>query len=144
MNYQWLYQVALATAAHKQAKTAMINKAAQDAQDRAVAESALANEAAKAAHGAEKTYAKAVEISKDLAKLAAEAQTGVSDAWQAMQAAKNVENGQEAMAFKAQQAANSLSRKQARTLSELDSAQDAVVQAKLAASKAAAAAGTIY
>ncbi|KAF2348813.1 hypothetical protein FHG87_020430 [Trinorchestia longiramus] len=137
-------QVALATAAHKQAKIAAVNKAASEAQDRAVAESSLAAEAAKAARASEKAYSKAVELAKDLAKLAAESQAGVTDAWQAMQTSKNVASGQETMAYKAQQVANSLSRKQARTLSELDSAQDAVVQAKLAASKAAAAAGSVY
>ena len=133
-------QVALATAAHKQAKSALINKATQEAQDQAAAESALADEANKAAHAAEKTYARMVEVTKMLAKLASEAQASVSQAWEAMQSTKNVKSGQEAMTFKAQQTANMLARKQARTLNELDSAQDAVLQAKLAASKAAAAA----
>ena len=133
-------QVALATAAHKQAKSAAINKATQEAQDAAVAEASLAAEASKAAHAAEKTYSKAVELAKMLSKVAADAQAGVSDAWTAMQTTKNVQSGQEAMAFKAQQTANMLARRQVRTLSDLESAQDAVIQAKLAASKAAAAA----
>ena len=119
----------------------MVNQAAQEAQDSAIAEAALAAEAGKAAQAAEKTYSKAVDMSKMLAKLAAEAQATVSEAWMAMQATKNVQSGQDAMAYKAQQTANNLARRQARTMSDLESAQDAVLQAKLMASKAAASAG---
>ena len=118
----------------------MINKAVQEAQDQAMAESSLAAEASKAAHSAEKTYAKVVDMAKMIAKLSADAQASVNEAWQAMQSTKKLRAGQEAMAYKAQQEANMLARKQAQTLNELDNAQDAVLQAKLAASKAAAAA----
>jgi len=129
-------QLALASAAQNQAKSSLITKAAHDAQHAALAEASLAAEAGRAAEATEKTYALLLQISKLIARLTGETTTGLSDSWTAMQSARTLQAGQEAMALKAQRTANMLARRQTRSQQDLETANEALFRSKLAANRA--------
>lgn len=131
-------QIAQAAAAHKESEAAHITQAAANAQATAFAEGALAGKISAAEQAAKITAAMSVRLAETLDQAANEANALANQAASSLGFVQDVLAAQKAMAWQAQQEADSLSKRQHKILHDLQSAQAAASQAQAAATKAIA------
>ncbi|CAL4234707.1 unnamed protein product, partial [Meganyctiphanes norvegica] len=129
---------ATAAASQQQASAAQLTQATQGAQHSALKESSLAALANNGETAAKNTYNVAVAVVRDLEAALGDASAVRAQALNQLHANEGVFGAQNAMAWRAQQAANALHQQQGVALNDLYSAQGAAGQAQNAANKAIA------